>query len=411
MALARAIGRGLTLHAAFRQRLQGLCERLGLCLIADGTSLSAAEIGRSAGAAFVAVFTVSWVTHHIAHGGVGVVMVASIGASSVLLFAAPHSPLSQPWPLLGGYLLSATIGVASAQAIATPWLAGAAAVAAAIAVMLYTHSLHPPAAAVALLAVVGGDAIRAEKFTYVIDPVGVNALLLLAAALVINNLLPGHRYPARRVPKKDVIRRHDDPPPLGRLGLSKDDLMAALRESDVYLDVSAADLGEIVERASRHALQRRAGPIRCADVMSRDIVSARADTDLEEIWARLRYHRIQAIPVLDARGHVMGMVTLVDFLKRVDLTAYANFPQRLMRFVRGANRNMATPRVARDIMSAPVKTVSVDGTLAELVTLLSDGGLHHLPVVDADGRLVGMVTQSDLIAALAHACMTGSQPG
>ncbi len=384
-----------------------ICEKFRACLITDSTPLSPAEILRSAGAAFVAVLSVGWISSHFANGIVSVVMVASIGASAVLIFATPHSPLAQPWPLLGGYLLSALIGVTCAHFIPFLWVAAAAAVALSISVMLYTHSLHPPASAVALLAVVGGEPIYREGYLYVLDPVGLNALLMLTAALIINNLLPGHRYPARSGPKKDLVHHHDDPTPLSRLGLDREDLHSALRDLDVYLDISEDDLDQVFGRAGLHAFRRKMGNIRCGDIMSRDVVTAEFDTELEEIWARLRFHRIKAMPVVDSSGHIIGIVTLVDFLKRVDLKTYQTFIDRLTRFIRRSpGVDAGKPKVVGQIMTSPVLTVRADRHIAELVALMSDQGLHHIPVVEEDGRLAGMVTQTDLIAALYHGCIT-----
>ncbi len=398
---------GSTLLTLLRRRTKALCQRFRACLISDSTPLSPAEILRSASAAFVAVLSVGWISSHFASGLVSVVMVASIGASAVLLFATPHSPLAQPWPLVGGYLLSALIGVTCAHFIPYHWIAAAFAVALSISVMLYTHSLHPPASAVALLAVVGGAPIYREGYLYVLYPVGLNALLMLVAALIINNLLRGRRYPAQSGPKKDLVHHHDDPTPLSRLGLDRQDLHSALRDLDVFLDISEDDLDQVYHRAGLHAFRRKMENIRCGDIMSRDVMTAEFDTELAELWARLRFHRIKAMPVLDSQRRVIGIATLVDFLKRVDLKTYETFIDRLTRFIRPSpGVEGDKPRVAGQIMTSPAFTVRADMHIAELVDLMSDQGLHHIPVVEEDGRLAGMVTQTDLIAALYHGCIT-----
>lgn len=382
-------------------------QKLRAFLVSDSTPLSAAEILRSAGASFVAVLAVGLISSYFTHGVAGVVLVASMGASAVLLFATPHSPLAQPWPLLGGNLLSALIGVTCAHFIPNLWVAAAVAVALSILVMLYTHSLHPPASAVALLTVVGGEPIHREGYLFVLEPVGLNVLLMLTAALVINNLLPGHRYPAQAGSKKDRKHRHEDLTPLSRLGLDRADLKSALRDLDVYLDISEDDLIQVFGRVGHHAFRRKLENIRCGDIMSRDVVTAEFGTELEEVWARLRFHRIKAIPVLDSYRHVIGIVTLVDFLKRANLKTYETFEDKLVRFIRRTpGIHSDKPEVVGQIMAAPVITARTDMHIVELVPMLSDKGLHHIPVVEEDGRLAGMVTQTDLIAALYHGCIT-----
>lgn len=370
-------------------------------LVSDATPLSLGEKLRSTLAAFVAVLAVGFISAQFIEGAGLVVLVASMGASAILLFATPKSPLAQPWPLVGGHLIAAFLGVTCAWLIPDPWLASAAAVALSILVMHLTHSLHPPGGAVALVAVLGGDAIHAEGYGFLLAPVGLNALLILVMALVINNLLPGHRYPARPLPLKDKKHRHDDPSPLTRLGLDRGDLRQALRDLDTYLDISEADLDRVYGQAGMHAFRRKMGNITCGDIMSRDLVTAEYGTELEEAWARLRFHKIAAIPVLDPFRRVIGVVTLVDFLKRANLKTYETFEDKLIKFIRRTPGDASDkPEVVGQIMATPVKTVSTDMHIVELVPLLSDQGLHHVPVVDKEKRLVGMVTQSDLIAAL-----------
>jgi CBS domain-containing membrane protein len=327
--------------------------------------------------------------------------VASVGASAVLLFAVPHSPLTQPWPLVGGTLISAFVGVTCASLIPDHWLASAVAVALSILLMHATHSLHPPGGAIALLAVLGGEGIRAEGFGFVLVPVGLNVLLILVAALLINNLLPGHRYPARAASKIDRKHRHKDITPLGRLGLDRGDLRGALRDLDIYLDVSEDDLVQVYDRAGSHAFRRKMGNITCADIMSRDLATVEFGTELEEVWARLRFHRVKAIPVVDRFRHVIGVVTLVDFLKRANLKTYETFEDKLIKFIRRTSgTHSEKPEVVGQIMASPVVTARTDMHIVELIPLLSDKGLHHIPIVDASGHLEGMVTQTDLIAAL-----------
>lgn len=370
-------------------------------LISDATPLSTGEKLRSSIAAFAAILAVGYLSSQFVQGVGLVVLVASMGASAVLLFATPHSPLAQPWPLVGGHLISAFVGVACVSYIPDPWLAAAAAVALSILAMLSTHSLHPPGGAVALVAVLGGEGIRAKGFGFVLEPVGLNVLLMLAVALAINNFLPSRRYPARAASRKDRKHHHDDLTPLSRLGLDRDDLHGALRDLDIYLDISEDDLVQVYDRAGTHAFRRKMGNITCADIMSRDLATAEYGTDLEEVWARLRFHRVKAIPVVDRFSHVIGIVTLVDFLKRANLKTYETFEDKLIKFIRRTpGENSEKPEVVGQIMASPVVTARADMHIVELVPLLSDKGLHHIPVVDANGHLAGMVTQTDLIAAL-----------
>jgi CBS-domain-containing membrane protein len=123
-------------------------------------------------------------------------IVGSLGASAVLIFGAIKSPLAQPRNLVGGHVLSALVGVASYQfSPDNPWFAAALAVATAIALMHATKTLHPPGGATALIAVIGGEKIHALGFSYVLFPVTAGAVILLALALLVNNIPRNRRYP------------------------------------------------------------------------------------------------------------------------------------------------------------------------------------------------------------------------
>lgn len=123
-------------------------------------------------------------------------LIGSFGASAVLVFGAPRSPLAQPRNLIGGHALSALIGVIFWQLLHdTPMLAQALAVASAIAVMHLSRTLHPPGGATALIATLGSAEIQKLGYWYVLWPATVGPLVLLLVALLINNLPLSRRYP------------------------------------------------------------------------------------------------------------------------------------------------------------------------------------------------------------------------
>lgn len=122
-------------------------------------------------------------------------IVASMGATAVLLFAMPHGHMSQPWPVLGGHLVSAAIGVACARWLPDMQLAAALAVALAIGLMHYLRCLHPPGGATALTAVIGGDSIHALGFQFLATPVLANLAMILLIAVLFNYAFPWRRYP------------------------------------------------------------------------------------------------------------------------------------------------------------------------------------------------------------------------
>jgi CBS domain-containing membrane protein len=370
-------------------------------LVPKTAVLSTGEKLRSALAAFVAILLVGYVSS-IFVSGIGLpVLVASMGASAVLLFAISHSPLSQPWPLIGGNIIPALIAVTCGKLVPDLIFAAAISVALSLFVMQFLRCLHPPGGALALLPLLGGASVHELGYRFVLEPVGLNLLILLALGFIINNLLPGRHYPLSATPVSKDMHKHEDPGSLDRLGVSHDDVHNALKQMNTFLDVSEEDLNTVFKMAEMQTYRRKMGEITCADIMSRDLVTAEYGTELEEAWAQLRYHKIKAIPIVDRAQRVIGIITLVDFLKRANLKTYDTFQDKLMKFIkRTPGLASDKPEVVGQIMAAPVYTAKETMHIVELVPLLSERGLHHIPIVDAERRLIGMVTQSDLIAAL-----------
>ncbi|MEE9690840.1 HPP family protein [Aeromonas hydrophila] len=320
-------------------------------------------------------------------------LIAPMGASAVLLFAAPASPLAQPWSIVVGNGVSALMGVLSASLVADPALAAALAVMLAIAAMFLTRSLHPPGGAVALTAVIGGEGIRQLGVGYVLLPVLLNSLLLLLLALCYNRLL-GRRYPNSGQAQPN---RHQtaDPQPSERVATQAADIDFALEKHGELLDISRQDLQALLQEAQLHALRARVGTVRVQDVMSRDLILIAAQQPAMAAWQLLSHHQVKALPVVDEAGRLTGIITLHDLM--ID---------RALQQPRGA-ADLAELRVA-DLMTRNVSTACRYQPLYGLVGAFSDGGLHHMPVVDGE-QLVGILTQSDMVAALFNLALHPAQ--
>lgn len=122
-------------------------------------------------------------------------VVASMGSSAVLLFAAPHSSLTQPWNVLAGHLLSAFVGVSCAKYISIELIAAAASVGVSITVMYFARCLHPPAGATTLFAVIGGPSVHVLGYEYVFAPILIDTLVIIGVAMLFNLLFSWRRYP------------------------------------------------------------------------------------------------------------------------------------------------------------------------------------------------------------------------
>jgi CBS-domain-containing membrane protein len=207
--------------------------------------------------ALLAIYAVAEISSAALSGISAGLMIASMGASAVLLFVVPHGALSQPWPVLGGHLLSAALGVTCRLLIPDPWLASAAAVSASILTMQYLRCVHPPGGATALVAVTGGPRIEELGYFYILDPVALNVAVMLLGALVFNNLFEWRRYPAA-LHKRQVAFgvAHAD----HRNDLTQEDFEAAMHKLNTFVDISTEELIELVDLARQHAEESRPPP-------------------------------------------------------------------------------------------------------------------------------------------------------
>jgi CBS domain-containing membrane protein len=305
-------------------------------------------------------------------------IVAPMGASAVLLFAAPASPLAQPWSLLVGNVVSTAVGITAARAFDDVTIAASVAVAVAIALMMALRCVHPPGGACALFAAVGSSAVAEQGYAFALWPVGVNTVVLLVVAALVN-ILTGRPYP--HVPEPPPPPQGTDAAPSQRVGVQTEDIRQAMARLDRGLDIMPGDVMTLVREAEAHALDRRLGQLRCGTLMARDVQTARPTDTIYRARMIMNNHHVKVVPVVDEERRVVGIVTVYDLfnLDVVDLDPISK------------------------IMTSPVTTVTVATPVSDLVALMTDLGLRHLPVVDADGRLAGIVTRTELIAVLNQA--------
>ena len=183
------------------------------------------------------------------HAGDLPIIVAPLGASAVLIFAVPASPLAQPWSVVGGNILSSLIGVAAYQLIPDMMVAAGVAVGLAIILMSLLRCLHPPGGAVALGAVLAaGQAQPGWLFPWL--PVGIDSALLVLSGILFHRL-SRHAYPHR------PAAATPSPSPF-----APEDMDAALADMHESFDIAREDLDALLDAAARHAALRRERSVR-----------------------------------------------------------------------------------------------------------------------------------------------------
>lgn len=315
-------------------------------------------------------------------------MVASMGASSVLLFAVPHSPLSQPWPLVGGHLISSTVGVTCLLLIPEPVLAGAAAVSLAIAGMHIGRCLHPPGGAVALATVLGGQQVASLGYMFVAFPVLLNTLLMLGAALLLNNMVPGRRYPAKRRLQEEGSEPWTE---LG-YGLSGQDLRSAVSSLEEFVDVGEEQLDKMYKAMVVQMRKRQLGDVRCAQIMSRDVICFNEKTPLSLAWSDLQNLQIKAAPIVDQQKRLLGIITQADLAKYFMEKVSNNLSEEALVHLQQTPMGL--------VMTTPVTSIDVNSHVVDTLAIFLERKIHHLPVVDSNRCVLGMLTRTDLLTLL-----------
>ena len=194
---------------------------------------------------FLGIYLVFYTSTYFLPGTASYLIVASMGASAVLLFAVPHGPLSQPWSVIGGHLISAAIGVSCAKYIPDIFIAAPMAVGIAVGAMYYLHCIHPPGGATALSAVVASTEIQQLGYQFLLTPVLINIIALLFVAFTFNYFFEWRRYPAYLAQKQAAASKVKSERSYNEI--THEDFVYALSEFDSFIDISENDLLRIYD--------------------------------------------------------------------------------------------------------------------------------------------------------------------
>lgn len=344
---------------------------------------------RAACGAFFSITLVMVASQSLFDQTTTITLMAALGASNVLVFLTPATPLAHPWSLLSGNLLATVIAITVSLWIDEPTLRVGMVLFSCILCLLVLRCMHPPSCALAVAVALHQEMILQWGYQ-LLWPVALNSLLLLGFAIAFNNTT-GQRYPRQPLP---VVNRHQtrDLPSWQRTQLQEQDLNQALDQLGRYVDVRIEDLVELLQLTEQQAFARMSNNLTAAHIMSRDVVTATPRTPVEFAWGLLSQHKLEALPIVDEHNKLVGIVTLVDL---VNQKSFAKMPRRRWNLSRGSRR-----RPVQRIMTTPVISAKADSSILEMVMLLSKNSLHQLPIIDEQQRVIGIISQSDLIHAL-----------
>lgn len=296
-----------------------------------------------------------------------ILIIAPFGASAFLIYVVPSSPLAQPWPVVMGNAVSAAAALV-ALLLPLPGLAQMAlAVVLAIAAMALLRAQHPPGGAVALTTVVTALSGRGLDWSWIWAPVALGSVTLVGFGMLWAPLT-GRSYPLRQ-PAAPL-------PGQRRLTPSPEALAESLTQLRLAANIGVEDLARVIDRAETLSPDLGPGALRAGTVMTPQVVSVLPETGAADLATLLRVRGFKSLPVVRADGTLLGLIPQAALLD-------------------------ANPATTAESLARPVRTLPPEAPLSEVIAVLADGAQLGLPILD-EGRLVGIITRSDLIAALLH---------
>ena len=368
--------------------IQTLWQRLGpVASRASWKELIRSCIGAGLGLALAGML-VDMVDHFLPHA---LFLFAPLGATAVLVFAVPSSPLAQPWNCVVGNTAPALYALLLLWAFPTlsQTSMAALAVAGAIAIMLALRALHPPGGAVALLTVLSAEQLLPMGW-YLLVPMAALSAVLVAVGVLYHRAC-GRPY-LHQPPQIAKAQR-----PATQLALSEQDLEQLLQRFDQSNNLSPEDLGVMLAAAEEEAIKRRMSAVSCGEVMSAKLVTVSPQTPLEEVAELFHRHLVKCLPVVDAQGELIGRVLRADLFDWLWQGHRARQQQNLWQRLRA--KPAKEQSVAQDLMRAPEMSVQEATPLGDLLQELASHTVQFIAVLRGK-TLVGVITRSDVIRTL-----------
>jgi CBS domain-containing protein len=185
------------------------------------------------------------------------------------------------------------------------------------------------------------------------------------------------------------------------MDISDDDIYDAMKDISGYLDITPGDFKEVYLKAYRHAVLRLTRSVRVIEVMTNDVAAVSGDTPLADVAELMAARKVSGVPVIDGDGKVIGVVSEKDLLSVMGRGAASTFMEVIAQCLKGRSC-LAVPareKVAADIMSSPAVTVKEETPITKVADLFAQRGVNRVPVVDANGRMVGIVSRGDIVRA------------
>jgi CBS-domain-containing membrane protein len=183
------------------------------------------------------------------------------------------------------------------------------------------------------------------------------------------------------------------------LDISDDDVYETMKEVEGYLDITPSDFKLLYGIAFRHAVLRLTQAVKASDVMTREVIFVSKDTPLVEVAQIMAAQNISGVPVVDAEKRVIGVISEKDFIFHLGGENIQSFMGVVAHCLKSKGC-VALPmchQKAEDIMTHPAITIKEDTSTSKVTEILATKNINRVPVVDQEGKLIGIVARSDLV--------------
>ncbi|HSB34652.1 MAG TPA: CBS domain-containing protein [Nitrospirota bacterium] len=190
--------------------------------------------------------------------------------------------------------------------------------------------------------------------------------------------------------------------------LTEDDFREALSNIGTFVDITENDLKKLYEAALKISKERSVHSWLAGEIMTRDVISIKGDMDLHEAGRLLIKHKISGMPVVDDENRVIGIISQADLLSMAGVPPGHVFNDVVMKYILARpTPQHRSGRTVKDLMSTHVITVGLETAAKQIAALLDKKGITRVPVVDAEKKLIGIVSRSDIVRIL---CEDSKEP-
>jgi CBS domain-containing protein len=187
---------------------------------------------------------------------------------------------------------------------------------------------------------------------------------------------------------------------LKQCGISEEDIRAGLTDLKGFVDITEEDLMKIYSSALRHARNREQSGMTVAHLMTRDVVTVKKDTPLEEAARRLTGLRISGMPVVDDQDKVIGVIGELDIMSVLSGKKRRGFKDLFRRIMGEPSPVRKEGDQVGHVMSTPAITVKKSVDVRDAARVLDSHRIKRLPVVDDEGKLIGVISRADIVRAM-----------